>query len=756
MRPFGCPVIILNTLDHIVKFNGKDDECFFVGYSLNSKAFRVFNSRTRIVEENLHIRFSEITPNVVGSGPDWLFDIDALTRTMNYEPIVVGTQSNGFVDPKSSQDDGFKSSSDDEKKVDEDPSKGNECYDQEKEDDVNITNNVNNVSSTVNTAGTNGVNAVGELPFDTCLLWKMKIKEEVYVCQPPRFEDLDFPNRVYKVAKALYGLHQAPRACQDKYVSEFLKKFGFTKVKTASTPMKTQKPLLKDEDDVEVDVYMYRSIIGSLMYLTSSRPDIMFEVYACARYQVNLKVLHLYDVKKIFRYLKGQPKLGLWYSKDSPFDLVAYIDSDYAGASLDRKSTTGGCQFFRCRLISWQCKKQIVVANSTTKAEYVAASSSCGQVLWIQNQLLDYGFEQIADFLNANPIKYALTVNPTIYVSCIEPFWSTTVAKTINGEAQIHVRVDGKKVIVSEASVRRDLQFTDEEGVDCLPNSTIFEQLASMGFVSLFLEKQLDGMSNHERKYILPSHTKKIFRNMRRAGKGFSGRITPLFPTMVVQSKLGEDEAAHKELGDNLVRAATTASSLEAKQDSGNINKTQSKKTPNESSSQGTDSSDGHRCQEAMGDTIAQTRFESVYKQSKDSLLARGNTLQSDEDRRKLNELMELCTNLQTRVIDFEKIKTTQANEIDSLKRRVKKLERRNKSRTHKIKRLYKGEGSGTPTEPHHTPSQEAQPSSPTHISTSSIPTSFALSPIADEPASPVRDVSEGEACPTDSGFIAD
>ncbi|GKC54948.1 hypothetical protein Tco_1077693 [Tanacetum coccineum] len=102
---------------------------------------------------------------------------------------------------------------------------------------------------------------------------------------------------------------------------------------------------------------------------------------ACARYQVNPKVLHLHAMKRIFRYLKGQPKLGLWYPKDLPFDLVAYTDSDYAGASLDRKSTTGGYQFLRSRLISWQCKKQNVVANSTTKAEYLAASSCCGQVL---------------------------------------------------------------------------------------------------------------------------------------------------------------------------------------------------------------------------------------------------------------------------------------------------------------------------------------------------------------------------------------
>ncbi|GJW14434.1 hypothetical protein Tco_0018567 [Tanacetum coccineum] len=119
----------------------------------------------------------------------------------------------------------------------------------------------------------------------------------------------------------------------------------------------------------------YASMIGSLMYLTSSRLDIMFVVCACARFQVTPKVSHLHVVKRIFRYLKGQPKLGLWYPKDSPFDLEAYTDSDYAGASLDRKSTTGGCQFLRSRLISWQCKKQTIVANSTTEAEYVAAAS---------------------------------------------------------------------------------------------------------------------------------------------------------------------------------------------------------------------------------------------------------------------------------------------------------------------------------------------------------------------------------------------
>ncbi|GJY85389.1 putative ribonuclease H-like domain-containing protein [Tanacetum coccineum] len=234
------------------------------------------------------------------------------------------------------------------------------------------------------------------------------IEEEVYVHQPLGFVDLSYPNKVYKVIKALYGLHikllelgmetalsfllakndfrevkQQPDGIfisQDKYVADILKKFDFCSIKTATTPIESNKPLVKDEDGVDVDVHVYRSMIGSLMYLTASRPDIMFVVCACARFQVTPKASHLNAVKRIFRYLKHQPKLGLWYPRDSPFELEAFLDSDYGGASLDRKSTTGGCQFLGRRLISWQCKKQTIVANSTTEAEYVAAANCCGQL----------------------------------------------------------------------------------------------------------------------------------------------------------------------------------------------------------------------------------------------------------------------------------------------------------------------------------------------------------------------------------------
>ncbi|GJV83840.1 uncharacterized mitochondrial protein-like protein [Tanacetum coccineum] len=821
MRPFGCPVIILNTIDHSGKFNGKVDEGFFIGYSINSKAFKVFNSRTRIVKENLHVQFSENTPNIVGSGPNCLFDIDALTKSISYKPVVAGNQSNGNACTKAYDDAGkarmekvpgknyillplwtanppFSQSlkiTEEPSKEGGDPSKEGERYDQENDTDVNSTNSVYTISSPVNIVGSSFVNldddemlvhrlhepyvvAFMHLPefeairiflayasFKDFVVYQMdvksaflysKIEEEVYGYQPPGFEDPDFPDRVYKIEKALYRLHQAPRAwgkddillvqvyvddiifgstkkslctefekmmhkkfqmssigeltfflglqvkqkqdgifiSQDKYVTEILKKFSFTDVKTASTPMETHKPLLKDENGEDIDKHMYRSMIGSLMYLTSSRPDIMFVVCACARYQVNPKVSHLYAMKRIFRYLKGQPKLGLWYPKDSPFDLVAYTNSDYARESLDRKSTTGGKDIWN-------------------------------------------GMEKL--------LRMKL---------------ATVKAKTVNQEVQLQALVDGKKLIITESTVRRDLQLEDAEGVDCLPNATNFEQLTLMGpkttawneFSSTMASVIICLATNQKfnfSKFIFETMVKNLDnvgkflmypRNIRRVGKGFSGRETPLFPTMVVhnQEEMGEDssmptdpqhtptitqpstsqpkkkqtprkpkkntevpqpsgstdnvvnKAVYKELDDSLVRAATTASSLEAKQDSGNINKTRSKATPNEAGSQGTMSGGGPRCQETMGDTIAQTRFKNVSKSSNDSLLAGVNTPRSDEDRLKLNELMEFCTKLQQRVLVLENTKTAQAAEITLLKNRVKKLEKKAGSRTHKLKRLYK------------------------------------------------------------------
>ncbi|GKD97738.1 putative ribonuclease H-like domain-containing protein [Tanacetum coccineum] len=583
MRPFGCHVTILNTLDYLGKFDGKFNEGFFVGYSLNSKAFRVYNIRTRKVKEILHIRFLEDKPIIAGDGPKWMFDIDVLTKSMNYMPVVAGINSNDFVGTEesigtghssketgSSQDyilmplwkDGSlfnsssknasnnepQTSSDAEKKDDDGVSKESEIDNHEMPKNnpqevntaepslnvepelISLENNatlkdthadffgdetevdMSNITTTYPVPSIpntrihkdhsldhvigdvqsgeepkritkalmdlpKGKRAIGTkwifrnkkdersivirnkarlvthghsqeegIDYDEVfapiarikairlflayasfmgfMMYQMDVKsaflygqieEEVYVCQPPGFEDPDYPDKVYKVVKALYSLHQAPRAwyetlakylldngfhkgkidqtlfikkqkgdilliqvyvddiifgstkkelctefeklmhdkfqmssigeltfflglqvkqkedgifiSQDKYVAEILRKFSFTDVRTASTPMDTEKPLLNDSDGDDIDVHLYMLMIGSLMYLTSFKPDIMFAVCACARFQVTPKVSHLHAIKRNF--------------------------SDYAGASLDRKSTTGGCQFLGCRLISW-------------------------------------------------------------------------------------------------------------------------------------------------------------------------------------------------------------------------------------------------------------------------------------------------------------------------------------------------------------------------------------------------------------------
>ncbi|GJT09880.1 putative ribonuclease H-like domain-containing protein [Tanacetum coccineum] len=437
------------------------------------------------------------------------------------------------------------------------------------------------------------------------------ITEEVYVNQPPGFVDPHHPNKVYKVIKALYGLHQAPRAwyarlstfllkhgyrrgaidktlfikrdrkdimlvqvyvddiifgstktsmvkefeelmqkeftmssmgeltfflglqvkqstagifiSQDKYVKDILNKFDFRTIKPATTPIEAHKALGKDEEGEDVDVHLYRSMIGCLMYLTASRPDIMFAVCLCARFQVTPKVSHMHAVKRIFRYLKHQPKLGLWYPKDSPFHLEAFSDSDYAGDNHDRRSTSGGCQYLGRRLVSWQCKKQTIVAISSTEAEYVAAASCCGQVLWMQNQLFDYGF----NFMNTdihidnesticivkNPVFHSKTKHIQIRHHFIRDCYDQRLINVVKVHTDDNVadlltkgfdlarfdailkgrvgfeemlseigRFCGKKILVSEALVRTDLLFNDEDGTNCFDNQVIWDTLWDIGY----------------------------------------------------------------------------------------------------------------------------------------------------------------------------------------------------------------------------------------------------------------------------------
>nr|GEZ50444.1 retrovirus-related Pol polyprotein from transposon TNT 1-94 [Tanacetum cinerariifolium] len=366
MRPFRCHVTILNTLDHLGKFDGKSNEGFFVGYSTNSKAFRVYNTRTRKVEENLHIKFLENKPLIAGDGPNWLFDIDTLIELINYVPVIIA--------------------SDGDNQDNDDLNTKSEIQNQEMPNTEHSTKDIITVGPSINAANSNfntaspTVNTVrlsddffgadndiqmdlpsGKRAIGTKWVFRNKkdergivirnkaklvaqgwtlrvlscmkrLKEEVYVCQPPGFEDPDCLDKVYKVEKALYGLHQAPRACsigeltfflwlqvkqksdgiftnKDKYVDEILRKFKYEDVNPASTLMDKEKAMLKYSDGDDVDVHLYRSMIGSLMYHTSSRPDIMFAICTCVRFQ---------------------------------------------------------------------CKKQTMVATSTTEAEYVAAASCCG------------------------------------------------------------------------------------------------------------------------------------------------------------------------------------------------------------------------------------------------------------------------------------------------------------------------------------------------------------------------------------------
>ncbi|KAJ9561267.1 hypothetical protein OSB04_006427 [Centaurea solstitialis] len=206
---------------------------------------------------------------------------------------------------------------------------------------------------------------------------------------------------------------------QSKYTHDILKRFDFTGPKSASTPMSTSFQLDADLSGNPVDQKVYRAIIGSLFYLTASRPDIMFATCVCARFQCDPRESHLGAVKRILKYLKGTPNFGLWYPKDSGFELTAFTDSDHAGCKLNRKSTSGACQFLGDKLVSWSSRKQNCVSLSTAEAEYVAAACCCSQVLWMKIQLADYGYtmhripiycdSSSAIQIAANPVQHSRT-----------------------------------------------------------------------------------------------------------------------------------------------------------------------------------------------------------------------------------------------------------------------------------------------------------------------------------------------------------
>nr|GEV33411.1 zf-CCHC domain-containing protein/DUF4219 domain-containing protein/UBN2 domain-containing protein [Tanacetum cinerariifolium] len=600
MRPFGCLVTIINTLDPLGKFDGKADEGFW--------------SDTM-------------------SGPEWLFDIDTLTQSMNYQPVVAGNQPNssagiqdnfnagkigkelvsnqeyvllplwstGSKDPQNIDDDAAFTDKENESEVHVSPSSS----DKPKKHDGN-TNRVNAASTPVTvvrlnlTNNTNSFNVAG--PSNTAVSPTFKIGGKSSSVDPSQYpDDPDMPaleditysddeenvgaeanfsnletnitvspipttkvHKYHPVSQIIEEPKRVHQALKDpswiEAMQEELLQFKMQKVwvlvdlpmgidyeedfapvarieaiwlflayasfmdfmvyqmdvKSAflygtieeevyvCQPPGFEEPDYpdKDPDGEDVDVHTYMSMISSLMYLTSSRLDVMFAVCTCARFQVTPKASHLHAVKRIFRYLKGKLHLGLWYPKDSPLNLVAYSDSDYAGASLDRKSTTGGCQFLG-QTATGKDNSNPFMADSLPKTIFltfihgICLNMSPFEFLLVYQVVTSViafliksdaseGFDQIIDFLNAQVIQYALMVNPTIYVLCIKQFWSSVSIKRSNDVVRLQALIDRKKVVITEDFIRQALRLDDADGVDCLPNEEIFADLMRMGYEKPF------------------------------------------------------------------------------------------------------------------------------------------------------------------------------------------------------------------------------------------------------------------------------
>nr|GEW03206.1 putative ribonuclease H-like domain-containing protein [Tanacetum cinerariifolium] len=585
IRPFGCPVIILNTIDHLGKFDRKADEGFFVGYSLNSKALRVFNSSTRIVEETLHTRFSDNTPNIIGSGPSWLFDIDALTKKMNYQPVVAGTQSNGNTEPKSSQEIGFKSSNDDGKKVNEAPRQENECNNQEEKDSVNSTNQVNVVSSTVN-AASNEVNVIGrkssiELPDDP----NMSDLEDTSI-----FEDSN--EDVFGVEAYLNNLESTfqvspiliTRIHKDHPLEQVIRDLH-------SAPQTRRMSKNLEEHGLVGSKWVFRNKLNKRGNVIRNKVRLMAQGYTQEEG---------IDYDEFFAPVARIEAIRLFLAYASFKDFVVY--------QMDLKSA------FLYGKIKEECKKQTVVANSTTEAKYVAASSCCGQCLTPKQTTWN---------------EFCSTIGSSII--CLATYRTFNFSK-----------------MIFDAMLRN-------------LDNVFGEFLMYLRFIQTFLDKQLDGLPTYKEKYDVSLHTKKVFTNMKRIDKGFSGKETPLFPTMMGPN--------HVQMGEGSAQPTDTQHTPTFDMPPPKPKKTQNlrrlkKKTttvPQPSGYTDIDSDeavhkegvtvyDGPMYQDTIRDTSAHTMYETVSKMSSDSLLAGVNAPQ----------------------------------------KRIKKLEKKHRSRTHKIKRLYK------------------------------------------------------------------
>nr|GEW43173.1 putative ribonuclease H-like domain-containing protein [Tanacetum cinerariifolium] len=423
-------------------------------YVLN-RAFRVYNLETKRIKENLYVNFLENKPNVAGKRHAWMFVLGYLTNSMNYKPVLVENQANKSAGPKEANNSVGKEANDAARK---------ETTYENQNAHTNSTNLPNTISIPLSAAAPLRAFNDGEPSYPDDPL--MPHLEDIYASPSEGiFTDLsydnegmvtDFNNLETNVnvsptpTTRIHTIHPKTQILGDPMLdvktrskvnknskAHALKAIGTkwvyrNKKDERGVVVRNKSAFLYGTIDEEVYVtqppgfvdlsFLIRSMIRSLMYLTASRPNIMFAVFACPRFQ---------------------------YPKVSSFDLEAYSDSDYAGVNLNRKSTTRGCQFLGMRLISWQYKKQTIVATSTTEAEYVAAAH-CSIATIVKKRLLE--------------------------------FWASTTIKKVNDIVKLRALIDGKRVVVTEDVIRQDLRLNDVDGVECLPNEEIFKEIARMGY----------------------------------------------------------------------------------------------------------------------------------------------------------------------------------------------------------------------------------------------------------------------------------
>nr|GEU74868.1 hypothetical protein [Tanacetum cinerariifolium] len=629
------------------KITGRGDEGFFSGYLINSNAFKVFNSRTRIVEENLHVKFNENRPNIARSGPTWLFDIDALTKSMNYKPVVIGNQSNGNAGTKlegtKACDDVGKARMetvpskdyillpfDHGKKVDEVPRQESECKDQEKENNDNNTNNVNG-ASTIGVSAV-GVNLNNELLIDPEML---------------DLEDISTFN--------FSSDHEDDDQMADMSNLD-------TTIQVSPTPT------IRIHKDHPIN-----QVIGDLHSTTQTRSMLKnLEEHRKSFFNSNYKKLTLVDLpygkrsigtKWVFRNKKDERGIVI----RNKARLVAQGYTQEEGIEYDEVfvpvSRIEAIRLF----LAYASFKDFVVYQMDVKSAFLYGKIKeevydCQSLGFEDLDFLDkvYKVEEALYGLHQAHRAWTKSKMQALQWKLRSLYSRMKMEKTANEEAQLQALVDGKKVLITKSTIRRELQLKDVEGVDCLPNDVIFKQLTLMVYENLSQKLTFyNAFSSPLWKFLIHA----IFQCKQKPMKT-KRKYIELPQTNVIIENVAI-EAVNEKMVDSLEKATTTATSLDA------------------------DSGGGPMYQDAMRDTIAQTRSENVSKFSNDPLLTGVNTPQSGEYSLKLNELMELCTNLQNMVHDLETTKTTQAPKIESLKRRVKKLEKKQRLRTHKLKRLY-------------------------------------------------------------------